>query len=165
MPIRMECAPAFDYARARHETDFVADTSVVPTDQTKVVFKSEQLSLDLRYVADGADSIQPPAVKLKPLDLSKQGHLGLAACADIDMYDGQVVTFVLRIPPRHETLDDRRPTKEQIQQLGIPLEGGASMYISEVYLIALHLVVIKGAQKLRSKEDPVLTDVRWATSV
>ncbi|KZV94567.1 glycoside hydrolase family 15 protein [Exidia glandulosa HHB12029] len=141
MPIRMECAPAFDYARAKHDTDFVADTSVAATDQSKVIFKSDQLSLDLRYIADGADSIPGPQVKLKPLDLSKNGHLGLAACADIDMYDGQVVTFVLRIPPGHQTLDDRRPTKEQIEQLGIPIE-----------------VVIKGAQKLRSKEDPLLTD-------
>lgn len=131
MPIRVECAPAFDYARAKHDTDFVADTSVQSPTQSKVIFKSEQLSLDLRYVAEGADSIPAPDVKLKPLDLSKQGHLGLAACADLEMHDGQSVTFVLRIPPGHQTLDDRRPTKEQIEQLGIPVEGVALRHPSD----------------------------------
>lgn len=140
MPIRMECAPAFDYARGRHETDFVADTSVEVTTQSKVVFKSEHLSLDLRYVAEGIDGIPAPVCKLRPLDLTKQGHLGLSAYADIDLVDGQAVTFVLRVPPGHQTLDDRRPTKEQIEKLGIPVD-----------------VVVKGAQKLRSKEDPMLT--------
>lgn len=140
VPLRMECAPAFDYARAPHTTDILPDTSVEKTNQSKAVFKSDQLTLDLRYVAEGVDGIKEPSVQLRPLDLSKRGHLGPAVCSEFELHDGQAVTFVLRIPPGHNTLDDRRPTKEQVESIGLPID-----------------VVIKGAQKLRAKDDPLLT--------
>lgn len=59
IPIRVECAPAFDYARATHTTEIVVDESVMPKQgaaesewQKKVCFESEGLDLDLRFVAE-----------------------------------------------------------------------------------------------------------------
>lgn len=41
----------------------------------------------------------PPTVDLRELDLSEKGHKGLAVSADLSLEEGQVVWFVLRIPP------------------------------------------------------------------
>ncbi|KAH7105779.1 Six-hairpin glycosidase [Auriculariales sp. MPI-PUGE-AT-0066] len=141
MPLRMECAPAFNYARSLHTTDFVADRSVAAREQNKAVFKSDKLSLDLRFVTEGVDGIPAPQVELRPLDHRHKGLQSIGAFSDFQLMDGQAVTFVLRIPPENSSDPETRPTKEQIQQLGIPME-----------------VVITGSQKLRARDDPMLTE-------
>ena len=104
----MECAPAFDYARARHYVEFRPDTTADPTTDlppgpntkqsvpstTRAIFDSPnaKLTLDLRYVPEAvADDVQRPKVELKELDLTAQGHLGLSVCADMDLAEGQAV--------------------------------------------------------------------------
>ena len=99
MPIRVECAPAFDYARASHSTTFEADTTSTVSGQTKALFASEKLSLDLRYAVDSEPGVAAPEVQLQELDLRKQGHLGTSVAADFDLITGQSVTFILRVPP------------------------------------------------------------------
>ncbi|KAJ7719174.1 glycoside hydrolase family 15 protein [Mycena olivaceomarginata] len=47
VPLRMECAPAFNYARSKHTTSIVQSAS--PASTTKAVFESDALALDLRY--------------------------------------------------------------------------------------------------------------------
>lgn len=130
----MECAPAFNYARDAHTTRIVPDASVVGA-QSKVVFASPALTLDLRYVSevtlapdeDPHGHCAPPEVKLELLDLSGKGHLGLAACAELSLLEGQAVTFVLRTPPddscetKEEAID--ASAKERAAELGVPLES------------------------------------------
>ncbi|QRW02972.1 glycoside hydrolase family 15 protein [Ceratobasidium sp. AG-Ba] len=133
VPIRMECCPAFDYARAAHETQFLPDDSQPPgASHEKVIFRSRDLTLDLRYVTDTAPD----------LDLEKpQVKLGVGVCAEFELVEGQVVTFLLRTPPETQKASEHtKPTKEQAEALGIPLE-----------------MLVQGASKLRPKDDPVLT--------
>ena len=126
MPIRMECAPAFNYARTPHTMDIMPDDSIpleepLPTEsqshvhrQLKALFRASaasasginpkpshySMSLDLRYVAEcSIDGVAAPKVKLTPLDLKEKGHLGMSVACDMELVEGQAVTFILRIPP------------------------------------------------------------------
>ncbi|KAF8757705.1 Glycosyl hydrolases family 15 [Rhizoctonia solani] len=142
VPIRMECCPAFNYARDAHETQFVNDDSHEgATSQEKVIFRSRDLTLDLRYVVDTIPDIDvaKPQVTIRPLDLRSKGHQGVGASVDLDMEEGQVITFILRTPPENKG-SSTKPTKEQAEALGVPIE-----------------VLIQGATKLRAKDDPLLT--------
>ncbi|KAL5501916.1 hypothetical protein ACEPAH_9177 [Sanghuangporus vaninii] len=159
MPMRMECCPAFNYARSKHETTLVPDESIpdpgltsspkspespgdksAPLPQMKALFRSEELSLDLRYVAEGHAEVLAPPVELELLDLSEKGHLGLGVYCDLNLAEGQVATFVLRVPPDAPPPAGTRPTRLQAKQLGVPMQS-----------------LVIGASKLRSKDDPVLT--------
>ncbi|KAH9834666.1 glycoside hydrolase family 15 protein [Rhodofomes roseus] len=153
MPLRMECAPAFDYARAPHTMEIVADASIPtiyssssPAPHKKVLFASARanLALDLRYVAESLlDNVDVPAVQLGEMDLRGQGHLGVSAGAEWTMGEGQVVTWVLRIPPPREDGGGPRgaePTPEKASEMGVSLEQ-----------------LVMGASDLRPPEDPFLT--------
>jgi hypothetical protein len=125
-PLRMECAPAFDYARAKHTTKITPDDSHSGADQNKVFFKSEHLSLDLRYLGEHTmECVDDPIVDLKILDLTPQGHLGMSACCDLDLKEGQVVTFILRTPPEAGSESKLTPTVERANSLGVSLESGS----------------------------------------
>ncbi|GAA5981841.1 hypothetical protein JCM10908_004632 [Rhodotorula pacifica] len=94
----MECAPAFDYARASH------DTKIDNSAKTATFACPQHLDLDLRWVI--TDSEHPvegkplPKVELDHLDLSERGHKGLGVTAKFTLYEGQSVTFVMREPPK-----------------------------------------------------------------
>ena len=128
MPLRVECAPAFDYARATHETTLVTYESIATQNgaprQKKAVFKSDGLTLDLRFVTDTTiDNVSPPSAEFQLLDLSADGHKGPAISMDLDLVEGQVVVFVLRTPPVKESnVSIVQPSEEQAEQMGIPLE-------------------------------------------
>ena len=136
MPLRMECAPAFDYARAAHETTFPLDNStpaIFAPDQPphaarthhKALFTSAaaSLALDLRFVAESTlENVEPPAVRLAELDLRAAGHKGSGACADLALSEGQVVTLVLRIPPEGEPPVGPTPTPQKARDLGLSFE-------------------------------------------
>ncbi|KJA15635.1 glycoside hydrolase family 15 protein [Hypholoma sublateritium FD-334 SS-4] len=103
IPIQVQCAPAFNYALASHETSIIDDDSLPSTiSQKKAVFVSPDLTLDLRYVVEntspGVDGALPEVV-LEFLDLSVKGHKGLAVQSTIRLEEGQCVTFILRTPP------------------------------------------------------------------
>ena len=126
-PIRVECAPAFHYALAEHRTSLVPDDTIpangenASDKQKKALFESDELSLDLRFIAESVidDGVHSPSVHMHTLDLRPRGHKGLSICVDLDLTEGQVVTFVLRTLPK-ATGDQYNPdsTKEQSQQLG-----------------------------------------------
>jgi hypothetical protein len=103
LPIQVQCAPAFNYARSAHITTFVEDESIPDGVQKKALFKSDELSLDLRYISDCAqnasEDVHPPEVILKLLDLSAKGHKGPGVQSTFTLTEGQRVTFVLRTPP------------------------------------------------------------------
>ena len=149
MPLRMECAPAFDYARASHDTAIVPDdgvelvspgSAISPSGakaqarqpQSKATFTFANLALDLRYISErcsdtvdvtSASVSSAPSVELKKLDLRESGHLGESICADLDLEEGQVVTLVLRPPPENPSPKNLKPTKETAKALGVPLES------------------------------------------
>ncbi|KZV77612.1 glycoside hydrolase family 15 protein [Peniophora sp. CONT] len=151
MPIRMECAPAFDYARQSHETSIVPDDTIPtaedgPTSHKKAIFKSKDLTLDLRFVAESAiDSVSNPVGELKELDLSKRGHKGLAVYMDLDLEEGQAITFVLRTPPDESTARADaaiRPTEQKAKDLGVSFDR-----------------LLRGASNMRDASDPMLTRI------
>ncbi|KAJ3985820.1 glycoside hydrolase family 15 protein [Lentinula detonsa] len=110
MPILMQCAPAFNYARSSHTTTIEEDSSSFISQQQKAVFVSDALTLDLRYVTDSLlDNVHAPEVKFQFLDLSAKGHKGPAVSAEMTLHEGQVVTFVLRSPPTQEVEQEADP--------------------------------------------------------
>jgi GH15 family glucan-1,4-alpha-glucosidase len=139
--LRAECAPAFNYARDQHTTEIVVDDTVPSHGQNKVIFRSPNLDVDLRYVAESTiDNVPVPNVNLAHLDLSSKGHLGSAAYCNLSLQEGQRVTFVFRICPKEGFRANIKATQEHADQLGVPLEK-----------------VIKGVAKLRPDDDPALT--------
>ncbi|EGN97770.1 glycoside hydrolase family 15 protein [Serpula lacrymans var. lacrymans S7.3] len=144
LPLRVECAPAFNYARDEHTTEIVPDDSIPGGAQNKVTFKSKDLSLDLRYVVQNMlDGTSLPDVDLKILDLTSKGHLGLSAFCDLNLEEGQRVTFVLRIPPDYTAPAALKPSQQRADDLGISLQN-----LKEL---------MAGASKLRPQDDPILT--------
>ncbi|KAJ7841085.1 glycoside hydrolase family 15 protein [Mycena olivaceomarginata] len=119
VPLRMECAPAFNYARSKHTTSIVPSAS--PASTTKAVFESDALALDLRYVPESTmANVAAPAIALDLLDLSQKGHLGLGVQAEMTLEEGQCVTFVLRTPPAPNgppSFEDPVLTKELVHGL------------------------------------------------
>lgn len=115
--LRVECAPAFQYALHEHRTTLVSDDTIP---EKRAVFVSDELTMDLRFIAESVvDGVPVPSVDLQILDLMPQGHKGLSICVDLDLVEGQVVTFVLRTPPKAmKEQHDADSTKEQIEQLG-----------------------------------------------
>ncbi|KAF9001313.1 glycoside hydrolase family 15 protein [Cyathus striatus] len=81
LPIVVQCAPGFNYARDGHVMSIVEDDSVPFGKQDKAVFESASLSLDLR----------------------RKGHKGLGVQCELELVEGQCVTFVLRTPPTEYT--------------------------------------------------------------
>jgi hypothetical protein len=105
--LRVECAPAFHYALHGHRTSLVSDDTIPANDenasdkQKRALFESDELTMDLRFIAESVvDGVPSPSVDLQILDLTPQGHKGLSICVDLDLVEGQVVTFVLRTPPK-----------------------------------------------------------------
>ncbi|KAF7368681.1 Glycoside hydrolase family 15 protein [Mycena venus] len=119
VPLRMECAPAFNYARSKHTTSILPSES--PESTTKAVFQSDALALDLRYVPESTmANVALPEIKLDLLDLSEKGHLGLGVQTEMTLEEGQCVTFVLRTPPAANvtsSLDDPVLSKELVNSL------------------------------------------------
>ena len=108
VPIRIECAPAFNYARSPHNTELLPDLSVdlindnIQTlsskapEHEKALFSSPDanLSLDLRYVSEStAEGVTPQKVTLHILDLKSKGHLGSGVSCDLILEEGQAVWY------------------------------------------------------------------------
>lgn len=147
LPLEMQCAPAFNYARSKHATRLVNDDSIISSStgepQKKAIFESDELTLDLRYVTENiVDSLNPLDISLTPLDLTHKGHLGPSIRAQIKVVEGQCVTFVLR----HLTPQTVAQMKESLNPYnpdGVPVE-----------IIA---PVVASGPNARSLDDPLLT--------
>lgn len=146
-PLRVECAPAFHYALNDHRTSLVSDDTIpangenASNKQKRALFESDELTMDLRFIAESVvDCVPSPSVDLQILDLTHQGHKGLSICVDLDLVEGQVVTFVLRTPPKAAKEQyNASSTKEQVEQLGVSFDQ------------------LPSVTNLRKKEDPPLT--------
>jgi hypothetical protein len=153
MPIRMECAPAFNYAQSPHETSFVSDDST-SDNHPKAAFVSPAadgwagLALDLRVVPEVLPDFpecSAPRIALEELDLRARGHRGAGVCAQLEMCEGQAVSFVLRVPPPRDsaTQDAAVPTEAYARELGISFEQ-----------------LVRAKSHMRAEDDPILTAVR-----
>ena len=113
----MECAPAFDYARAKHLTTLTAPTTSIDSpncihlasSNPIAVFECDShINMDLRFITSASDSApgdgkekHHPKIEMDYLDLSSRGHKGLGVTSDFVLKEGESVTFVLRqIPSR-----------------------------------------------------------------
>ena len=151
LPIHVQCAPAFNYARSTHITSIIDDDSIpFEATQKKALFESDSLALDLRYVAEvtsaSADSLAQPDVTLEFLDLSAKGHKGLAIQSTLTLREGQCVTFILRTPPTTLTHGppDASPDLARVAEAGM-----AKVIVERKTLI--------GTTKGRAPDDPYLT--------
>jgi hypothetical protein len=141
LPILVQCAPAFNYARSAHVTTIVDDESLPDELHRKALFKSDELSLDLRYVTEcsqnASEDVHAPEVTLKLLDLSAKGHKGPAVQSSFTLAEGQCVTFVLRIP-----LDEVSPVilgqndknKSKLSREDSPSHGHLKRRVDDPYL-------------------------------
>ena len=137
MPMRLECAPAFNYARSPHKTQIVLDNSIAHASDPcspgsdvqphlKALFSAPDadMDLDLRYVTESSiENVPEPEIKLDLFDLSKKGHLGPSVQSEFTLVEGQAVTFILRTPPKHAYPEAVKPSKEKAAQLGVPFES------------------------------------------
>ncbi|KAG8880940.1 hypothetical protein FRB97_000333 [Tulasnella sp. 331] len=132
VPIRMECAPAFNYARDEHTMEIVDDEtkSVANKPRKKVVFSSKDLTLDLRYVLDCATPEHSPEhtqaahpvpqteelchVEFQEYDLRGKGHKGLGASVEITLEEGNAIWFILRDVP---ATPKENPDHKKLSQL------------------------------------------------
>lgn len=145
--LRVECAPAFHYALHEHRTSLVPDDTIpanggnASDKQKRALFESDELTMDLRFIAESVvDGIPSPSVDLQFLNLMPQGHKGSSICVDLDLVEGQVVTFVLRTPSMAtKEQHNAGATKEQSEQLGVSFDQ------------------LPSVTNLRKKEDPPLT--------
>lgn len=89
---RLELFPAFNYARDSHTTE-------IDQDGKRATFKSKDLTLELLaiVVPSPSQDVGPVAVKLSQDD-DIHGKDGPGVIAEMDLEEGQVVTFVLREP-------------------------------------------------------------------
>jgi hypothetical protein len=104
----------------------IDDDSIPDEAQKKVLFKSSGLFLDLRYVAESTmEDVPIPNVDIKILDLQGIGHLGPSVTADLHLLEGQVVTFILRCPPKEPPIPQAIPRTQTAKQFGTTFEGSS----------------------------------------
>jgi len=128
--LRVECAPAFHYALHEHRTSLVSDDTIpgngknASDKQKKALFESDELTMDLRFIAESVvDGVPSPSVDLQILDLTPHGHKGLSISVDLDLVEGQAVTFVLRTPPKATKEQfSASSTREEFEQPGVSFE-------------------------------------------
>ncbi|BEI84091.1 hypothetical protein CcaverHIS002_0406950 [Cutaneotrichosporon cavernicola] len=106
---RMECAPAFNYGRDEHTVEIVDDDSAVGLSQkhNKVIFKSRDLTLDLRHLCTHTSDAPMPELTIYKEKLAHRELLGDAAVADFTLREGQTVYFVLREMPTDANRGER----------------------------------------------------------
>lgn len=148
VPFRLECAPAFNYCRDKHETTLERDdSSHAQSHDDHAVFRSKSLHLDLRYFEGSTDTCTTdPHIKLEIEDLSSRGLLGPAISSNFELEEGQTITFVLReyqTPKYHTDEHEKRanPNAERAAELGVDMS-----------------TLIAGAQVLRPDDDPMITE-------
>jgi len=112
LDFRLECFPAFDYARKPHKTHLTDDTNCNKNPDTdscrqKAVFASEDMTLELRSVTGVNGNFEAtdgysghPKVEFKLDETTWPGHKGPGVVADFTLEEGQTVDFVLREDPR-----------------------------------------------------------------
>lgn len=120
VPFHVECFPAFNYGLDEHTTEFTKDeydqakpVSLYPEDEVphyassdKVVFKSKNMNMDLRWVVKCGE-FDCPYFNFKITNRSKSGMKGPGVVTEFELNETQEVIFILRqvpeAPPEKET--------------------------------------------------------------
>ena len=171
MPLRLECAPAFNYARSPHTTQIVLDSSIPHAadpcqpgsgaqPHMKALFSSPEanLDLDLRFVPETSlENVSEPEVRLELLDLSHKGNKGLGVACEFTLVEGQAVTFILRSPPKHTYPDAVKPSREKAAHLGVPFESRCLTSSTVFWANISPIELVATASDLRAPDDPMLT--------
>lgn len=114
--------------------------------ESKALFTSPNLSLDLRYLSNSSDeAVSKPNITLKTECFAARGLLGDSVTSDFELEEGQSVTFVLRevgdwqyANAEHQKVAN--PDPERAQALGIPLA-----------------TLLEATSRLRPPENPMMT--------
>lgn len=78
----------------------------------------------MRYVTESSlGGVAEPHVGLKELDLANKGHLGKGVYAELNLKEGQAITFILRAPPSHDYPDEATPNPNRAKELGVSYES------------------------------------------
>lgn len=111
LDFRLECFPAFDYARKSHKTHLKDDENCLKDPNTKeyrkkAVFKSDDMTLELRSVTGCNPNLSIegtpvyPKVEFKLDTTTWPGHKGAGIVSEFSLEEGQTVDFVLREDPQ-----------------------------------------------------------------
>lgn len=127
LEFHMECAPAFDYARASHTTTITPrpEAKFLPnaTPQIANFDCPAHVSLDLRWVGDSImKDDKKPTLELDYLDLAERGHKGLGVTSNFVLTEGQSITFVLREPPKPETSGVGKEPESKSRKFSLALD-------------------------------------------
>ncbi|KAI9599539.1 glycoside hydrolase family 15 protein [Syncephalis fuscata] len=115
MTLCIECAPAFNYARSTHKTSLVPDDNTAdrePIDtydhvrrktiinDKKILFSSEELNLDLRWIIRSDEDGRQPDVQWQLIEPNgdDDGLLGPKAYTEVTLSEGQQLILILREP-------------------------------------------------------------------
>lgn len=143
LPFRLECFPAFDYARQEHTTTLVDDDKCEKDGLTgkkrqKAVFKSELMKLELRSVTACDESIDPemppPDVHFDINSDAWPRHKGPGVIAEFTLSEGQRAEFILReepesaedvsgVPSAKAATDDKAPILERDGKDGLTIKA------------------------------------------
>lgn len=110
LTFRMECFPAFDYARQSHQTTLVDDERCEKDRESrfrkKAVFKSDIMTLELRAITGFNTDLAPldndskiPEISFQTDTSSWPRHKGPGISAVFELEEGMVATFILREDP------------------------------------------------------------------
>lgn len=111
LDFRLECFPAFDYARKAHKTYLEDDENclkdpITGTYRKKAVFSTDDMTIELRSVT-GCNANQVvegetpyPKVEFTLDTTTWPGHKGPGVVAEFSLLEGQTVDFVLREDPK-----------------------------------------------------------------
>ncbi|RKP27851.1 glycoside hydrolase family 15 protein [Syncephalis pseudoplumigaleata] len=115
MKLAIECAPAFNYARDKHTARMVPDPHTEHrepnnayerarrhsrTSDRKILFSSETLELDLRWIVRSDEDGRFPEIRWRLVEpgSGRDARLGPKAYAEVTLHEGQYLILVLREP-------------------------------------------------------------------
>ncbi|ORY06481.1 glycoside hydrolase family 15 protein [Basidiobolus meristosporus CBS 931.73] len=103
--VKLECFPAFNYARSKHTTTVHVMQDARSEDHLgpwRVEFASPELTMDLRFTFDCGEHESP----FWKYDIEeREGMLGPGVSTTITLSEGQSITFILREVPQDPGLD------------------------------------------------------------
>ncbi|KAH8929674.1 glycoside hydrolase family 15 protein [Atractiella rhizophila] len=112
VPLKLECYPAFNYARDEHTTNVAADPSALDTTQghSKATFASKDLTMELRYISSPGDTSKAPAVSFEKdsASVAVLGLKGAGVTAKFELEETQTVTFIFWEPEK-EKVPETKP--------------------------------------------------------
>ncbi|KAI8327072.1 Six-hairpin glycosidase-like protein [Blakeslea trispora] len=145
---KMECYPAFNYAMDDHTTEVVKDdvsedqknaagfeAKLYPEEETnyytgndRVIFKSKDLTMDLRHLVRCGD-FDCPVIKIN-VDKECNDHKGPGVWTEFDLKETQEITFIFREAPEHKQADEEKNKEESAAERRLKLAEDPPLTVS-----------------------------------